>query len=219
MSEPILRVTDVSKTFGGLQALDNVSFWCLPKEIVGLIGPNGAGKTTLFNVVSGYLKPTRGEVVYESANVTGLPPYKLAALGVGRTFQVVKPFSGLSVLENVTIASLLRHPKLKNAQRKAWDVLEFTGLAIGRGLMQEPKIAMFDEPSLGLAPILVHEIFQAIQDLHRSGLTIFLVEQNAHHALRLSDYCYVIENGRVVKQGDSKVLENDPGVREAYLGF
>ncbi|HQU14447.1 MAG TPA: ATP-binding cassette domain-containing protein, partial [Thermodesulfobacteriota bacterium] len=129
MAEPILEVENLTKNFGGLTAVNEVSFRVHPREIVGLIGPNGAGKTTLFNVVSGYYAPSRGKVLFHGKDISGKPPYVLAGRGIGRTFQVVKPFPGLSVLENIIIASFLRHPKRVRAEEHAWKVLEFTELA------------------------------------------------------------------------------------------
>ncbi|MFZ1201493.1 MAG: ATP-binding cassette domain-containing protein, partial [Desulfobacterales bacterium] len=128
MTEPILRVEGIVKAFGGLHAVNDISFDVGKGMNVGLIGPNGAGKTTLFNVISGYYAPTRGKVIFKGHDISGLPPYQLAKMGIGRTFQVVKPFPGLSVLENVMVASLCRHPRKNDAQRHAWEILEFTGL-------------------------------------------------------------------------------------------
>jgi branched-chain amino acid transport system ATP-binding protein len=162
----------------------------------------------------------------------------VADLGITLVPEGRQLFPKMTVEENLILGSYLKRaktrrkenlkrvytlfPRLDERRHQLAETLsggEQQMVAIGRGLMQEPKLVMFDEPSLGLAPILVHDIFKAIQELHREGLTIFLVEQNAHHALKIADYCYVIENGRVVKQGNPTDLGNDPSVREAYLGF
>ena len=234
----VLSVESIALSYGDSQALWDVSFSVEQGKLVSLLGANGAGKTTTLKAISG-LHPLKGGVVsYGGKLISGLKAHEVADLGITLVPEGRQLFPKMTVEENLILGSYLKRakarrkenlkrvytlfPRLDERRHQLAETLsggEQQMVAIGRGLMQEPQLVMFDEPSLGLAPILVHDIFKAIEDLHREGLTIFLVEQNAHHALKISDYCYVIENGRVVKEGTSRDLENDPGVREAYLGF
>lgn len=237
MSDPILRVDSVTKTFGGLHAVDEVSFQVYPGEIIGLIGPNGAGKTTLFNLISGYYAPTRGHIFFKGNDISGQPPYNLAALGIGRTFQVVKPFPGLTVLENVIIASFARYPKRAQAEKHAWKILEFTGLAdrahisaasltlagrkrleISKALSLEPTLLLLDEVVAGLNPTEADQTIELILKLRDKGITILIVEHIMRVIMNISDRVVVINFGRKIAAGEPAVVAKDPVVVQAYFG-
>ena len=236
-AEPILEVQHLSKVFGGLTAVNDVSFRLAPGEILGLIGPNGAGKTTLFNVISGYYAPTRGRVLFQGQDVSGRPPYALARRGIGRTFQVVKPFAGLTVLENVVIASFLRHPRRAQAEAQAWRVLETTGLAdrahlpaasltlagrkrleIGKALALEPSFLLLDEVVAGLNPTETDRTMELILNLRASGISILIVEHIMRVIMGISDRLVVLNFGQKIAEGAPRDVARNPSVVQAYLG-
>ena len=234
----VLNIDSVTKDFGGLRAVDDVSFEIRQGEIVGLIGPNGAGKTTLFNVISGYYPPTKGKIVFKGNNISGLSPFKLAKLGIGRTFQIVKPFAGLTVLENVMVASLLRYPKKKEAEEHSWKILEFTGLAhraymqaagltlagrkrleISKALALEPSLLLLDEVVAGLNPAEAAKTVELIFKLKEDeGITILIVEHIMRVIMSISDRIVVLNYGRKIAEGKPEAIAQDPIVIQAYLG-
>jgi len=237
MPDPTLKIESVTKTFGGLTAVNDVSFQIGEKEIVSLIGPNGAGKTTLFNVISGYYPPAHGRIIFQGRNISGKQPYSLARMGIGRTFQVVKPFQRLTVLENVVIASLLRYPKRRQAEEHASKILDFTELAdraqnlaggltlagrkrleISKALALEPKLLLLDEVVSGLNPTEADYTIKLILKLRDEGITILLVEHIMRVVMGISDRVVVLNYGQKIAEGEPAVVANDPVVVQAYLG-
>lgn len=208
-----------------------------PGEIVGLIGPNGAGKTTLFNVVSGYLQPTAGDVFFEGRRITGEPPYRLAKAGISRTFQIVRPFPQLSVLENVMVAAFLSHPRRKDAEEAAWQVLRWTNLQerarsaareltlagrkrleIAKALATNPRLLLLDEVVAGLNPTEADATVELIQGIRQRGITIVAVEHIMRVIMRTSDRIVVLNHGQKIAEGPPAAVAADPAVIEAYLG-
>jgi branched-chain amino acid transport system ATP-binding protein len=236
----LLEVRNVDTYYGNIHALKGVSLGVDRGEIVTVIGANGAGKTTLLNTISGLLHAGSGELLLDGQRITRLSPDKVVRLGISQVPERRQVFSTLNVMDNLLLGAYLRHrrdpreeiqkdldfvfnlfPVLKERQRQTGGTLsggEQQMLALGRGLMAKPKILLLDEPSLGLAPLLVREIFRVAGELRDHGTTILLVEQNARAALKLADRGYVMETGRVVLEGRSEELLADERVQEAYLG-
>jgi branched-chain amino acid transport system ATP-binding protein len=234
----ILNAKGVSVYYGDIQALWDISLSVTSGQIVALLGTNGAGKTTTLKTICGLLSSASGQIDFEGKIISGLPVHDIANLGITLVPEGRQLFPKMDVEENLLIGSYLTRThvlRAKNlsrvyelfprlAERKNQTAETLSGgeqqmVAIGRALMQNPKLIMFDEPSLGLSPILVQEVFRVIEELHGQGLTIFLVEQNVHQTLKIADYCYVMENGSIVKEGTGKDLEKDASIRETYLGF
>jgi branched-chain amino acid transport system ATP-binding protein len=237
VAQTILCLKEVSKAFGGLRAVDRLSFEVSAGEIVGLIGPNGAGKTTVFNLISGYDPPTEGSITFEGQRINGRKPYELAAIGIGRTFQIVKPFAGLSVLDNVTVAAYLRYPTQRDARRKAREVLEFIGMAdraelpaagltlagrkrleIGKALALEPKLILLDEVVAGLNPTEADQTVKLILSIRESGVTTLIVEHIMRVIMGISHRVVVLNYGSLIAQGAPEAVARDPQVIKAYLG-
>ena len=237
-STPMLEVQDLSVCYGDAQALDGVSLAVDAAQVVALVGANGAGKTSLIRTVAGILAPRSGSIRFDGRTIGGLDSHRVCDLGVGQVAEGRQIFPSLSVLENLQIGALLPRarahaartlervfsmfPRLAERSAQAAGTLsggEQQMLAIGRCLMGAPRLIMFDEPSLGLAPALVDEVFGTIRALHAQGMTILLVEQNVAASLQLADRAYVLENGRIVLEGSGAELLDDPRIKEAYLGL
>jgi len=233
----MLELKGVSSGYGAIEALKAIDLRIEKGEIVTLIGANGAGKSTTLRSITGLVTPSRGEVVFEGKKLNGTPTHQITALGISMVPEGRAIFANLSVLENLEMGAYLQKdkarnaeslervfalfPRLKERRKQSGGTLsggEQQMLAIGRALMARPRLLLLDEPSLGLAPLLVHTIFGAIDTINKEGTTILLVEQNANAALRHSHRAYVLETGTIVMEGRSETVAADPRVKEAYLG-
>ena len=234
----MLEIKNINAAYGHLQVLWDVSMTIPEGEFIALIGPNGAGKTTTLKAVAGLIRPSSGEIELMGAPIAGLPAYEVSQRGVSLVPQDLNLFAGMSVIDNLILGAYANRrdkqkvtqaldfvfdlfPKLADRRKQLAGTLsggERKMLAIGRGMMAEPKILLVDEPSLGLAPLLVKAVFEALQELNRRGITILLVEQNVKATLQMTQYGYVLEQGHVVLQGKSSDLLEGEHVREAYLG-
>jgi branched-chain amino acid transport system ATP-binding protein len=235
--ENLLEVIDVVKRFGGITALDGVSMVVRKGERVGLIGPNGAGKTTLFNVISGVYKPDRGRIIFKGMDITGWPPYKIVRVGIARTFQIVRPLSNLTVLDNVAVGALLHVHDINKAREKALEILEVVGLyekrsllakdlnlvekkrlEIARALATDPDLLLLDEVAAGLRPREVDGLIDMLLDLSRRGITIIMVEHVMRAVMNFAERIVVLHYGRKIAEGTPSEVANNPRVVEAYLG-
>ena len=233
----MLEVSGISKSFGGLQAVSEASLKVSEGSIVSLIGPNGAGKTTLFAIISGFLKADSGTVNLYGDALGGLKPFQVCQMGMVRTFQITQPFAKLSILENIMIGAYARIQNPEDAAQEAYKVAEHVGirvplessaddlnvagrkrLELARALATQPKILLLDEVMAGLNPTEVEEILKVIREIRNSGITIFLIEHVMQAVMSLSDYTYVLNNGRLIASGTPKQVAADPQVIEAYLG-
>ncbi|MCL1805649.1 MAG: ABC transporter ATP-binding protein [Clostridiales bacterium] len=231
----MLKIEDLRVNYGGIEAVKGVSLEVPEKEIVTLIGANGAGKSTTLRAVAGLVKPASGHIRFDGKDITGLPAHVVVSLGITMVPEGRRVFPDLTVLENLKAGAYLRKdnikddiqwvydlfPRLKDRSWQAAGTLsggEQQMLAVGRALMSRPKLMMMDEPSLGLAPLVVKGIFAIIREINRQGVTILLIEQNANMALHTAHTAYVLETGRLIMQGVGKDLLKDEAVKKAYLG-
>ena len=233
----ILHVEDLNVYYGAIHAVKGVSFDVEEGEVVTLIGANGAGKSTTLNTVAGLLKPRGGKVEFEGKSLLGIPPHTIVGTGIALCPEGRRVFLQMSVRDNLEMGAFTRRdtaeiadslemvfdrfPRLKEREGQSAGTLsggEQQMLAMGRALMSKPRLLMLDEPSMGLAPILVQEIFDIIKSLHEMGTTVLLVEQNARMALSVADRAYVLETGSVSMSGDAAALASDERVKQAYLG-
>jgi branched-chain amino acid transport system ATP-binding protein len=234
--QPLLELVDIDSFYGPIQALRNVSLHVDEGEIVTLIGANGAGKSTLLMTIFGEPRPARGQIKYLGQEITNVPTHQIANLGIAQVPEGRRIFPGMSVEENLLMGTTpigmehadtdmadvyAKFPRLRERRNQRAGTLsggEQQMLAIGRALMGRPRLLLLDEPSLGLAPLIVKQIFENLAEIAGRGTTIFLVEQNANHALRLADRGYVMVNGEIRLSGSGDELLADPEVRKAYLG-
>lgn len=237
MSEPLLQVKDLEVYYGVIQALKGISFHVNEGEIVSLIGANGAGKTTTLHTVTGLLHPKHGSIVYDGQDLSKVAPHKIVSMGLAHVPEGRRVFQNLTVYDNLLLGAYTQSdkakiaqqmenvfeqfPRLKERRRQLAGTLsggEQQMLAMGRALLSDPKMIVMDEPSMGLSPLLVSEIFEIIQSFRKAGKTVLLVEQNAKKAMTISDRVYVLETGSIKTEGYASDLINDESIKKAYLG-
>ena len=233
----MLQVTDLKVNYGVIQAIKGASFEVNEGEVIALIGANGAGKTTILHTVTGLIAPKSGKIEFEGKDITKMPAHKIVTLGMAHVPEGRRVFADLSVYENLLMGAFTRKdkdeiaktlemvykrfPRLRERKNQVSGTLsggEQQMLAMGRALMSHPKILLMDEPSMGLSPLFVNEIFDIIKEVSASGTTVLLVEQNAKKALSIADRAYVLETGKIVLDAAADVLMNDPSIKKAYLG-
>ncbi len=233
----LLKIENLSVFYGVIEAIKNISFEVNEGEIIALIGANGAGKTTILHTISGLVPAKSGSITFDGKEITKLPAHKIVKMGIAQVPEGRRIFAQLSVYENLKLGAFTRNnpaesaetlemvytrfPRLKERRNQIAGTLsggEQQMLAMGRALMSKPRIMLLDEPSMGLSPILVSEIFDIIKSINQSGTTVLLVEQNAKKALSIANHAYVLETGKIVLGGKASDLINDEGVRKAYLG-
>jgi len=237
MAESLLRVEHVSKRFGGLLAVDRASFTAQAGRITALIGPNGAGKTTLFSIISGFLPPSGGSIVYDGVSIAGEPPHRLARRGIARTFQIVQPFAGLTVRENIAVGAHLSRPVRADALAAAGEVARAIGLGglldrpaesltvagrkrleLARALAIEPRLLLLDEVLAGLNPSEIRDMLPVIRDIRDRGITIVMIEHVMQAVMSLAEHVFVLSEGCIIAEGTPQAIAGHPRVVEAYLG-
>jgi len=240
--EVVLETRDIWKRFGGIIALRNINIKVFKGELLGIIGPNGSGKTTLFNIITGFLKPDKGRIILSGEDVTGFSPHEMVKRGVVRTFQLVKPFMGMNVLDNIRVALYMRHGLMSRVSEReiigeAREILKMIGLShredvsadslshgekkkleIGRALALKPKILLLDEPTGGLTTAEIDDIIRLIKNIHENGTTVVVVEHNMRVIMNLSERLIALNSGVVIAEGDPKDVVSNPEVVKAYLG-
>ena len=233
----MLEVKNIEVYYGMIQALKGISFEVNQGEVIALIGANGAGKTTTLHTLTGLLSPKSGSVIFEGKDITKTPAHKIVSMGIAHVPEGRRVFADLSVYQNLRMGAYTRKdkkeieeslqmiykrfPRLEERKNQRAGTLsggEQQMLAMGRALMSKPKLIVMDEPSMGLSPIFVNEIFDIIQEIRKAGTTVLRVEQNAKNALAISYRAYVLETGKIVLEGDASVLMNDDSIKKAYLG-
>lgn len=233
----MLEIRDLQVYYGMIQAIKGISLDVNEGEVIALIGANGAGKTTTLHTITGLLKPKAGSVMFNGVDITRVPAHKIVSMGMAHVPEGRRVFAQLSVLQNLKLGAYTRNdkaeieeslanvykrfPRLEERKNQMAGTLsggEQQMLAMGRALMSKPKIILMDEPSMGLSPIFVNEIFHIIKDVSADGVTVLLVEQNAKKALSISDRAYVLETGSITVDGDAKELMNNDAIKKAYLG-
>lgn len=236
MSDQLLHVKDLRVSYGAIRAIHGVTFEVKKGQVVSLIGANGAGKSTILNTISGLLKPESGAIHFDGKDITGWRPENVSASGLAQVPEGRLVIATMTVMENLMMGAYRRHdneiqhdlesifesfPRLKERTHQRAGLLsggEQQMLAVGRAMMARPQLMMLDEPSMGLAPLLVNEVFRIIAAINEQGATVLLVEQNARKALQIADYAYVLDRGQIAHEGEARQLRTDPRVIEAYLG-
>lgn len=237
MSEIILESKNVTKRFGGLVANENVSIHLNKGEILGMIGANGAGKTTMFNMLSGSLPVTEGKIIYKGQEIQGKSADKICKLGIGRTYQIVQPFTNLTVKENVMVGAFLRYPNIHDAEKKAIEVLKFTGLydvrdvggnnltltqmkrmEVAKALATEPEVLLLDEVTAGVNPKEHPAFMKLVKDIRDSGVSIIIIEHVMRVIMNISDRMYALNQGKVIAEGTPAEIAQNPLVIESYFG-